>query len=286
MKKRVLITITLFASFVMSAQQTHHLNWFMGVTSAQASITIEEGDTVIWTFTDAVPHSVTSNAGSTETFDSGIQTGGTFSYTFTIAGTNPYRCIVHPSMVGTITVVPAPPACPDPSNLTASNITEDSVDISWTENGTATEWELEYGPDGFTQGSGTVVPDNDGTLGETLTGLTSATEYDVYVRSICGAETSNWIGPQSFLTDTPSGVEEKDLAGFYYFPNPVKNEMIFSAKKEIETISIYNILGRKVFETHPNQATPILQVSNFQPGVYIMTVVINGSSGTYKFIKK
>src|SRR5690606_41113826 len=67
-------------------------------------------------------------------------------YTFTIAGTNPYRCIVHPSMVGTITVVTAPPACPDPSNLTASNITEDSVDISWTENGTATEWELEYGP--------------------------------------------------------------------------------------------------------------------------------------------
>lgn len=285
MKKPVLVLL-MCAAFGLNAQQTHNLDWYMGISSTDASLTIEEGDTVIWTFTDAVPHSVTNDPGSTETFDSGIQTGGTYTYTFTQVGVNPYHCAVHPAMVGTITVVAAPPACPDPSNLAASNPTEDSVDISWTENGTATDWELEYGLDGFTPGTGTTVFDNDGVPNETLTGLTSATEYDVYVRSICGAETSNWIGPQNFLTDIPSGVEEKGLAGFTYFPNPVKDKMAFSAKEEIETISIYNILGRKVLDVYPNQSAPVIQMTNLQPGVYIMNVVISGSTGTYKFIKK
>jgi plastocyanin len=286
MKKAVFFMMALFVGFVMSAQQTHNLDWHVGISSAAASITIEEGDTVIWTFTDAVPHTVTNDSGSAETFDSGQQTGGTFSHTFTVVGTNPYHCGVHAPMVGTITVNAAPPACPDPSNLTASNVTEDSVEISWTENGTATEWELEYGPDGFAQGSGTIVQDNDGTLGETLTGLISATEYDVYVRSICGADMSNWIGPENFLTDTPSGVEDNGFEGFSYYPNPVKDNMTFKAAEKIETISIYNILGKKVLETHPDQVAPVVQLSKLQPGAYILNVVINGATGTYKFIKR
>src|SRR5690606_3020869 len=91
--------------------------------------------------------------------------------------------------------------CVDPSAIVVSNITHDSADISWTENGTATEWEIEYGLSGYTQGSGTVVVDNDGTLGETLTGLTDDESYDVYVRAICSTtNASAWIGPVNFIT--------------------------------------------------------------------------------------
>src|SRR5690606_20230157 len=57
--------------------------------------------------------------------------------------------------------------CYDPSDITFSNIGKTSVDISWTENGGATEWEIEYGTAGFTPGSGTLIVDNDGILGET-----------------------------------------------------------------------------------------------------------------------
>src|SRR5690606_7609540 len=91
--------------------------------------------------------------------------------------------------------------CADPSAIVVSNITHDSADISWTENGTATEWEIEYGLSGYTQGSGTVVVDNDGTLGEILTGLTADESYDVYVRAICSTtNASAWIGPVNFTT--------------------------------------------------------------------------------------
>ncbi len=79
-----------------------------------------------------------------------------------------------------------PVACPAPSNITAINITQTSATINWTENGTATEWTLEYGVAGFAQGTGTLLTVT-GTPSQSLTGLTTATMYDVYVTTNCSA---------------------------------------------------------------------------------------------------
>lgn len=104
-------TIKLFFSALLTvsmatAQTTFDLDWFVGVPANDVSITVGPGDTVRWTWTDEVPHSVTSESGSQEDFDSGILTGnGTqFSYTFTQIGVNDYKCDVHSNMEGTITV--------------------------------------------------------------------------------------------------------------------------------------------------------------------------------------
>jgi len=106
MKKINLLFLAVLTASMTTAQTTFDLDWFMGVPSQNVSISIEMGDTVRWTWTDEVPHSVTSEAGSQESFDSGILTGnGTqFSYTFTEMGINDYKCNVHPGMIGTITV--------------------------------------------------------------------------------------------------------------------------------------------------------------------------------------
>ena len=37
------------------------------------------------------------------------------------------------------------------------NVTPTSADIGWTENGTATTWNIEWGATGFTPGSGTII---------------------------------------------------------------------------------------------------------------------------------
>ncbi|HET8810090.1 MAG TPA: T9SS type A sorting domain-containing protein [Flavobacteriaceae bacterium] len=103
MKKTVFFTIALFVGLGAYAQQTHQLNWAMGV---QADLTIDKGDTVEWTMSDGVQHTVTSDAGSTESFNSGTKNPGeTFSFTFTVVGTNPYGCNFHTNMSGTITVL-------------------------------------------------------------------------------------------------------------------------------------------------------------------------------------
>src|SRR5919106_107901 len=65
------------------------------------------GETVTWTNDDAQPHTATSGQNATPdgTFDSSIMApGATFEHTFTEAGEYPYFCLLHPNMVGTVSV--------------------------------------------------------------------------------------------------------------------------------------------------------------------------------------
>jgi len=67
-----------------------------------ASLSVSAGTTVTWTNTVSTPHTVTGDTGA---FDSGqLANGGTFTHTFSTAGTYPYHCANHPSMKATITV--------------------------------------------------------------------------------------------------------------------------------------------------------------------------------------
>jgi nitrite reductase (NO-forming) len=70
---------------------------------AQVSV----GSTVTWTNEDAQPHTVNSGENATPdgTFDSGILApAATFDFSFTEAGEYPYFCLLHPNMVGTVSV--------------------------------------------------------------------------------------------------------------------------------------------------------------------------------------
>ena len=89
------------------AQQTYQLDWGFNINGANASLTIEQGDTVEWTWIDTGQHNVINTANAVETFDSGLLqgVGTTFSHTFTEIGVNDYECSPHNSnMFGTITV--------------------------------------------------------------------------------------------------------------------------------------------------------------------------------------
>jgi plastocyanin len=73
-------------------------------------IQVSVGDTVTWTNDDTQPHTVTSgeNVNPDGRFDSGIMApAATFDFTFTEAGEYPYFCLLHPNMVGTVTVTAA-----------------------------------------------------------------------------------------------------------------------------------------------------------------------------------
>jgi plastocyanin len=70
-------------------------------------VQVSVGTTVTWTNNDAQPHTATSGQNATPdgTFDSGIMAPqGTFEHTFTEAGEFPYFCLLHPNMVGTVSV--------------------------------------------------------------------------------------------------------------------------------------------------------------------------------------
>ncbi len=92
------------------------------------------------------------------------------------------------------------PSCPEPSDLTATNLSLTSTEVGWTEAGTSTSWNIEYGVVGFAQGTGTVEAGVT-TNPFALTGLTSDTSYEFYVQAICGpGDESSWTGPFQFYT--------------------------------------------------------------------------------------
>jgi plastocyanin len=84
----------------------------------QPSITIQAGDTVIWTNKGGSGHTVTSDPGplgcnpanpATETFASGvIAPGGTFTHQFLQVGDNGYHCEIHGCMMAGTVHVTAP----------------------------------------------------------------------------------------------------------------------------------------------------------------------------------
>ncbi len=89
--------------------------------------------------------------------------------------------------------------CIAPSNIQFSNITSSTIDVNWTANGAATSWNIEYGPAGFSPGSGTadVATTNSYTMGS----LTATTAYDFYIQSDCGGGSlGSWQGPFSITS--------------------------------------------------------------------------------------
>ncbi|MEJ6754756.1 MAG: hypothetical protein QNK57_06230, partial [Flavobacteriales bacterium] len=108
------------------------------------------------------------------------------------------------------------PSCLSPSNINLSTVTAQSVNISWDSTGNETAWNTEFGPTGFSQGSGTVSALS--LASTSINNLNPSSSYDFYVQSYCGnGDFSNWYGPFTFQTlATPScyyTVEMQDSYG-------------------------------------------------------------------------
>ncbi len=91
--------------------------------------------------------------------------------------------------------------CPASSDLTIDSYTSSEVTLSWTENGSATAWNIIYGAPGFdpeTEGT-TVTAD---AIPFTVNGLSANTDYDIYVQADCGSgDLSNWSNSISVTTE-------------------------------------------------------------------------------------
>ena len=91
------------------------------------------------------------------------------------------------------------PLCPSPLNISLDASYDNSVDLSWKSS--LSSFELEYGPVGFVQGTGSSLTSATNTV--TLSGLSNNSYYDVYIRSSCTASSngySSWEGPLTIRT--------------------------------------------------------------------------------------
>lgn len=100
----------------------------------------------------------------------------------------------------TVTLVGPEPPCDTVSDIQAQ-VYSNRVNVSWTPGTNNSAYEVEYGPVGFTQGSGALVSVTDHAL--LIDSLEYATDYELYVRAICRDTVyTDWNGPVAFTTDT------------------------------------------------------------------------------------
>lgn len=231
------------------------------------------------------------------------ETGGTFVIDTdgilgeTLSGLTPnttydvyIRAICNPidtsflSEVATFTTLEA---CPAPENSSVSQVTTSEAQVDWDANGTETQWEVTYGPQGFDPATeGLYVVDTDGTPGILLTGLDDNTFYDVYIRALCdGGVESDVVGPTSFTTLELSLPSVK-FTSFAYYPNPMADTLHLSAQDPIEHVVIYTVLGQVVTEKTSVSSEITIDTASLAPGVYLMKVTIDGEKRNFRLLKE
>ncbi len=73
-----------------------------GFKFVPGEVNIKAGETVVWTNEDSAPHTVESSDGTLKSDE--LSKGDKYSHTFTKAGKYDYKCGIHPSMHGSVTV--------------------------------------------------------------------------------------------------------------------------------------------------------------------------------------
>ncbi len=177
---------------------------------------------------------------------------------------------------------------PGVNALTSLNVLDVSADLSWTELGTATQWEVEYGLQGFTQGSGTSTVTTNNPF--SLSGLTPNTWYDFYVRSICGpGDTSTWTGPGQFLT-TCALVSTPFLESFdgnTFIPGSVfsnTNDVMDQCWSRNPTVGlVWRVSTTNNLNNHSGSTAPAADVSG--SGNFVYVEVSGGGNGDSTFLE-
>lgn len=162
-------------------------------SSANLDIRTAQGDTLLMRIDSDTDILDSLTILSTDTI---TITGVGGQFTFASVPNDGYQIL--PSLYTDIVIKPAIlQSCNDPSALGATPGATDAV-LNWTTGGSSI-WNIEWGPAGFTQGSGTTVTVTSNPY--TLTGLMTSTSYEYYVQDSCtNLGTSNWVGPFQFTT--------------------------------------------------------------------------------------
>ncbi len=85
------------------------------------------------------------------------------------------------------------------NSVSIRNIKHNRADVLYDQRSPGATAIIEYGLDGFTPGTGTMVLSP--ASPERITGLIQNTDYDVYVRNLCApGDTSSYVGPYPFRT--------------------------------------------------------------------------------------
>lgn len=189
--------------------------------------------------------------------------------------------------------------CPAPSNINLiDNINLlSTVELSWTENGTSTSWDIAVVPD-FIVGSSlpTVVWVSAATNPFVLTNIPPINGcYAFFVRSVCSATVvSPWTAVASSgcpinITNYLTTLSNNDFSinndnNIKVFPNPSSTIFKIVSDTNIDKITIFDTLGKEILtQTQNNNEVNIEKLSK---GIYLIEITSENDKIYKKLIKE
>ncbi len=277
---------------VPTAGQTSHMVDVKSNIFTPADITINEGDTVVWTNTEG-RHNVnglqSKYPSNPESFGNDVGTGWVYSHVFTMPGNYDYNCDPHVAlgMVGKVTVQEL---TPDTLTVNFTGMTPhlgqmltlyvrdlvsgdylDTVVVSEIKdaefhiNSDAIETGGTYQVDFFADHNGNGIYDAP-PLDHAWRLETGEAIGDVYI------EFSHNTNFTNIFETTGTDLNEQSRRISVY-PNPANGRLYITSEETIESVSIINVTGARILEFRNIQATDyVLNLDGISAGIYIVEV--------------
>ena len=162
------------------------------ITTVQLCYNLDNGTPVCQTFPTNIAPTAIDTFLFTQTAD--LSMPGARVLDIYVGSTNDYLC--NDSISVNITALSCLPAT---ANVGTNSLSSTSAEVSWTENGTATSYRIEYDTAGYAAGTArnTSVVTDTFTI---LSGLTPETTYDWNVQALCSSTDSSALIGNSFTT--------------------------------------------------------------------------------------
>ena len=89
-----------------------------------------------------------------------------------------------------------------------------------------------------------------------------------------------------YIFDTTLSVDEQTSLNLNYYPNPARDFMNINAATTIKSVTVFDILGKKVLHQDGDQNTVRLNTSSLSVGSYLAQVESEDATQVIKFIKQ
>ena len=117
--------------------------------------------------------------------------------------------------------------------------------------------------------------------------VTGVGELGIYIVSDASVDstTNSLYIPVFTLSCTTAGLDDLSSNLFTYFPNPVNNQLSIRAQKNVDEITVYNMIGQVVLRQMPNSLETMVDMAEIQTGAYFVQVSIDNSIETVRILK-
>ena len=120
-----------------------------------------------------------------------------------------------------------------------------------------------------------------------LTGYGTEVQFAFYVNSgVNDSEDTEFFIDNFQITSESLSTSTNTLEGFTLYPTIVKEALNFRSQNKVEAITVFNLLGQKVFSGALDTNNSSINLSKLRPGVYVVKVSVEGKIGSYKIIKE